>query len=174
MVERATAAWWLGLLVVGTLASVPAIAADPRTVRIGALEIAFDAERWRVDDQSADAITMRPLGPLARKLDPVQILQAPATDLDACTPLVRAQLAIRNYSPAKAEPFALGSRAAVRLLGASGCRNATARGVAICTFVAGHAYVLVAGNGSCRNGGVNLFSGIDPLEELAAGARFVP
>lgn len=174
MPTRATVTRWLSLVAAGVLAWVSAIAADSSTVSTGSLEITYDAERWRVDDQSADGFTMRPLGQLARKLDPVQVMKAPATNLDACTPLARSQLAIRRYESAKAEPNTLGGSAAVRLVGASGCRNATARGVAICTYVAGHAYVLVAGKGSCRDGGVNLFSGIDPLEELAGGTRFVP
>ena len=37
-----------------------------------------------------------------------------------------------------------------------------------------NAYLLKAFTGSCRSGAKNLFSGIDPLDELVGGIRFVP
>ncbi len=52
----------------------------------------------------------------------------------------------------------------------TGCRNATPRGEVLCVKVGKRAYVLEALQVGC--GGRNLFSGIDPLAEIAAGVTF--
>ncbi len=52
----------------------------------------------------------------------------------------------------------------------TGCRNATPRGVVACAKVAGRTYLLQAVQAGCS--GRNLFSGIDPLTELADGISF--
>jgi hypothetical protein len=46
--------------------------------------------------------------------------------------------------------------------------------VVICVEHRGAAYLLAATRPGCRSGGVNLFSGADPLLELAGGVRFLP
>ena len=47
-------------------------------------------------------------------------------------------------------------------------------GVVICLPFRDTGYVLKATQLSCRSPGYNLFSGIDPLQELLDGIRFVP
>jgi hypothetical protein len=48
------------------------------------------------------------------------------------------------------------------------------QGMVICVEHRGNAYLLSATRPGWRSGRRNLFSGIDPLPELAAGIRFLP
>ena len=47
-------------------------------------------------------------------------------------------------------------------------------GVVVCMPYRGSGYAVTASQTGCRDGARNLFSGIDPLDELVRGIRFVP
>jgi hypothetical protein len=86
--------------------------------------------------------------------------------------LARRAFDIGLYDALERLPVAtrIGGVEGVRLSASTGCRNATPPGAVACVRVAGRAYLLQALQPDC--GGRNLFTGIDPLAEIAAGIGF--
>ena len=108
-------------------------------------------------------------------------------DGETCTALAVRAFETRHYDTAElaraafdggrydkqslaASGVSIGGLTAERFAAHTGCRNATPRGVIICVKHGGHAYLLQALNPGCT--GRNLFSGVDPLTEIADGIRF--
>ena len=113
------------------------------------------------------------IGDSARELDPVMVDRDPAGIAD-CGQLARRKLGHQLYDEATQSVTEIAGRPAVRLAAHTRCRNAMPQGVVICVEHRGTAYLLSATRPGCRSGGRNLFSGIDPLLELADGVRFLP
>jgi hypothetical protein len=89
-----------------------------------------------------------------------------------CAALAETAFSIGHYDIGGIErgPMRFGGVSGERFMAHTGCRNATPRGVIACAKVAGRTYVLQAVNPGCE--GRNLFSGIDPLAEIAGGISF--
>lgn len=82
------------------------------------------------------------------------------------------QLAIAGFRRSHDLSLAYAAADRISALGSHArCRNAM-RHRHLCSVWA-NAYLLKAFTGSCRSGAKNLFSGIDPLDELVGGIRFV-
>jgi hypothetical protein len=148
--------------------------AEPLTLRLGEMELVYDAARWRADATSDASVMMQPIGALATVLDPVRVTKAPDIGRDGCEGLARTQLSASLYDRPTIVPFAVANVRAIRMEAHSRCRNAMPSGVAVCMPYRGSGYVLTVSQTGCRDGARNLFSGIDPLEELVRGIRFVP
>jgi hypothetical protein len=117
---------------------------------------------------------MQPIGDIARKLDAVLLTRAPAYDVDSCDALARRQLLGSLYDKPTASPIEIAGIAVVRMVAHTRCRNAMPEGVAVCLPYRGSGYLMVSTRPSCRSGANNLFSGIDPLQELLGDVRFAP
>lgn len=164
----------LGGVAIATVAFVLSpVAAEQGTLRLGEMELSYDTTRWRAEPASGNSATMRPIGDVARKLDPVVVDHSPAGDR-RCEHLARGKLAGGPYDEPTISTTEIAGRPATRITAHTRCRNAMPRGVVICIEHRGAAYLLSATAPSCRSGGHNLFSGIDPLKELADGIRFLP
>ncbi len=160
------------LFVIGVLNALAAYPVAADTLRVGAARIAFDATRWQVADVSKASATFVPKVTIAGRLDPVHILRH-AADSDApCERLPQDLLALHGYDAQtyNRSRVVLGGRDATRIAARTGCRNATPLGVVACVKSGGDVYVLSALQAGCH--GANLFSGIDPLEEIAQGLSF--
>ena len=153
----------------GTLA-----AAQTHSVRIGDMELVYDASRWRPEPGGSDEVAMHPIGPAGNKLDPVHVARFPGSSRQDCERLAPAQLSASLYEDPMGDVTTVAGVTSLRLEAHTRCRNAMPRGVVICTVYRGSAYVLTANRAGCRSGGRNLFSGIDPLQELVGGVRFTP
>ena len=167
-----------GLSLRGVVASAVVMAgltaaSEPGALRLGEMELVFDAARWRAEPAGENSVTLQPVGDAARKLDPVMVTSGPAGERD-CERLARRRLADRLYEEASASAAEIAGRPAVHLTAHTRCRNAMPRGVVICVEHRGTAYLLSATRPGCRSGGRNLFTGMDPLLELAGGVRFLP
>jgi hypothetical protein len=147
-----------------------ALAADT-VVRLGDASVRFDRARWQAS-VFQDSISFAPQGEAARELDPV-VLRI-VTDDAPCAALAESAFGIGHYdvSDIARIPIEIGGVSGERFMAHTGCRNATPRGVVACAKVASRTYLLQALNPGCE--GRNLFSGIDPLTELAAGISFAP
>jgi hypothetical protein len=145
-----------------------ALAADA-VVRLGDASVRFDGARWQAS-VSDDSIGFAPQGEAARELDSV-VLRVIAEDAP-CVALAETAFSIGHYDIGGIErsPMRVGGVIGERFMAHTGCRNATPRGVVACAKVAGRTYLLQAVNPGCE--GRNLFSGIDPLTELADGISF--
>lgn len=145
-----------------------ALAADV-AVRLGAAGVRFDRARWQAS-ASHDSVSFTPQGEIARELDPV-VLRVVAGE-QPCAVLAESAFGIGHYDVSDIErtPIEIGGVNAERFMAHTGCRNATPRGVIACVKVSGRTYLLQALQIGC--GGRNLFSGIDPLTELADGISF--
>jgi hypothetical protein len=86
--------------------------------------------------------------------------------------LAQRAFALGHYDASEiiSTPVAVGGVAAERFAAHTGCRNATPLGEVVCVRFKERAYLLSALQPGC--GGRNLFSGIDPLDEIAAGIAF--
>jgi hypothetical protein len=162
-----------GVAACAVLVAGLAAAAEPGALRLGEMELVYDTARWRVESAGENSVTLQPVGDAARTLDPVMVDRGPGSEKD-CERLARRRLVDRTYEEATASAAEIAGRPAVRLTAHTRCRNAMPRGVVICVEHRGTAYLLSATRPGCRSGGRNLFSGIDPLLELAGGVRFQP
>jgi len=149
-------------------------AAEPKTLRFGQMELAYDGERWRPEFAGDATISMQAAGAIARKLDTIAIARAPTEGLEGCKELGQRQFIGSLYDEPKTSPIEVAGVAGIRLSAHTRCRNATPKGVVVCLPYRGTGYVLKATQTGCRSPGYNLFSGIDPLQELLDGIRFVP
>ncbi len=157
----------LGVALACAAPASPVLAAEA-TVRLGDAVVRFDRARWRAD-VAGDSIRFEPQGEGTHRVDPVELH---VTDDAPCPVLAERAFAFGHYDARDPVPVAIaiagisGERFAAR----TGCRNATPTGVVVCMKVAGRAYLLQSLNPGCE--GRNLFSGIDPLAEIAAGVSF--
>jgi hypothetical protein len=151
----------------GTLA-----AAQTHSVRIGDMELDYDASRWRPEPGGADEVAMHPIGAAGVKLDPVHLERFPRSQREDCETLAPAQLPASLYEEPMADVTTVAGLPSLRMEAHTRCRNAMPTGVVICTAHHGSVYVLTANRPSCDSGGRNLFSGIDPLQELVGGITF--
>ena len=147
--------------------------ADPKRESLGALDIAVDTTRWRVERPAPHVLTIVPIDALAKRQRHITIMQAISPDLADCERLARVQLPASLYNEAKAWPIDVGGSKAVALHASTRCRNATPRGVAICVPHQGKAYVVVDRIEGCRAAG-NPFSSTDLFDELIRSIRFSP
>lgn len=148
--------------------------AEAGRLRLGQMELAYDAHRWRAEASALSDVTLRPIGELARELDPVRLNAVPVEGPADCEGHARDALTGEIYEGAHATAVAVAGVDAVRLSAWTRCRNAMPHAVAICVAHEGLGYLFVVRQHSCQGGGNNLFSGIDPLAELLEGVRFVP
>lgn len=151
--------------------AVSASRAEQQTVRLGAASVRFDSARWATTETSG-SIYFAPRGDAARKLDAVELHQIPDGNDDTCETHATRMFGTGHYDlgAIKRTPMRLGGSAAERFTTHTGCRNATPRGEIACLRVGGSAYLLAALQTGCQ--GNNLFSGIDPLGEIATGVTF--
>jgi hypothetical protein len=145
-----------------------AYAADA-VVRIGDANVSFDRERWRASVID-DGIRFEPQGETGSRLDDVELLvryDAPCREMA----LQAFRVGYRYDTDAmQATPITIGGIAGERFEAHTGCRNATPRGVVACIKAGGRTYLLTSLNAGCT--GRNLFSGIDPIADIAAGISF--
>jgi hypothetical protein len=149
-------------------------AAEQQSLRLGKMELAYDAARWRAEATAEGSVTMQPIGAIADRLDPVHVGRATGRDIDDCKGMARATLTGPMYEDPVVGYLDVAGVRSVRLKAPVKCRNAMPSGVAICVPYRGSSYTLSASHPGCRSGARNLFSGIDPLDELLRGVRFVP
>lgn len=151
-----------------TVFAAAAFATDVK-VRLGDAEVGFDRTRWRASI-AHDNIHFEPQGEAGRKLDGVALYIADGAT--ACADLAVAAFALGHYDLTELVPVpsSIGGVDGERFVAHTQCRNATPRGVVVCVKVRHRAYVLRAVNPGCE--GRNLFSGIDPIAEIAAGISF--
>ncbi len=149
-------------------AFAPTFAADA-VVRLGDATVRYDDARWKALPSEA-AIRFEPQGKAESRLDAVELHVADAAT--SCTQLATAAFAVGHYdlSDLSPTPWSVAGMAGERFEAHTRCRNATPRGAVACVKVAGSAYVLRSVNFGCE--GTNLFSGIDPLTEIAGGMTF--
>lgn len=145
-----------------TLAAETVLRLEDATVR-------YDETRWRASlaGRSATFVSQREL---ARGLDPVMLHVV--DDAAPCAALARRAFRSGAYDERTVaiEKTIIGGIAGVRLAAHTRCRNATPRGEVACVRIGGRAYLLESLQPGCH--GRNLFSGIDPLGEIAAGISF--
>lgn len=161
-------------VVAGLLCFATSAAAESRSLRLGAMELVYDAARWRAQVSALSDVTMHPIGEIARDLDPVRVSEVPADGIAACERLARTALTSDIYEDANAEPVQVSGTEAVRLEAWAKCRNAMPRAVALCAVHGGRGFLFVVREYSCQTSANNLFSRLDPLQELADGVRFLP
>jgi hypothetical protein len=159
---------------VGLIWSSAAGATDRKTLRLGQLELSYDVERWQAELTGDTSATILPTGTIARKLDAITISRAPTDGIEGCRALGTGQFQGSLYEEPTAGQIEVAGVAGIRLSAHTRCRNATPTGVVVCVPYRGMGYVLKATQFSCRSPGYNLFSGIDPLQELLDGIRFLP
>lgn len=147
-----------------------ALAADT-VLKLEDATVRYDETRWRAS-VAARGATFIPQRELARGLDPV-VLHV-VDDAAPCPVIARRIFHSGAYDERAiaVEKTIIGGVAGVRLVAHTRCRNATPRGEVACVRLGKRAYLLEALQPGCR--GRNLFSGIDPLAEIAAGISFAP
>lgn len=140
------------------------------TVALGVARVRYDDGRWTAT-VSASSVRFEPQGEAMRRVDPVELhaTQEPTP----CAVLAARAFALGAYDERELTPMetTIGDVAGVRISGHTRCRNATPRGEVACVRVGRRAYLLQAVQPGC--GGRNLFSGIDPLAEIASGITFM-
>ena len=151
------------------VAHVFEVHAAEATAQLGGARVRYDDTRWQLS-ASSDQLLFYPLGALERDRDPVTLRLA--SDDASCTDLALNAFASGRYDTqsVKAAPVRMGGVTGERFAAHTGCRNATPQGVIICAKAGGRAYLLQSLNAGCS--GRNLFSGIDPLDEIAGGIAF--
>ncbi len=160
------------ILAAGLLASGPSLAADQQRVRLGDMELGYDAGHWRAERTAERVQTMRPVGEASGQRRTVVITQAPGPDVDGCEAVARAQLSPPLYDAPAVHPVDIGGVNAVAVQAPTRCRNAAPAGVAICVPYNGTHYLLTARLSECRSDAGNPFSTIDPLEQIIRRIRF--
>ncbi len=140
-------------------------------IHLGDARVRYDDTRWQATERSG-RVQFTPLGENARRLDPadLRILDDSATCTDLA--LQAYELGYYDTRALAPTPTVVGGVKGERFEAHTGCRNATPRGVIICVKTKGSAYLLQSLNTGCQ--GNNLFSGIDPLSEIANGMTFKP
>lgn len=145
---------------------------DEMTVRVGGARLSFDAARWTAVQTSPDAVTFSPHGRDADTLDAVEFRMEAGAAGRSCLDISATLLGASGYGASNLQPapMTIGGLAAERYSAHTGCRNATPVGMIACVRAGEAAYLLSALQVGCR--GRNLFSGIDPLAEIAGGVTW--
>ena len=153
-----------------SLAAFSAHAAE-ETVRIDRATIHFDPARWTVTSDRESA-TFEAKGEAVKDLDPVDFRHLSDVGAKSCAEVSLREFGVGRYDETSIErsETTIGGVAAERFTAHTRCRNATPRGEVVCIRTGGAVYVLAALQAGC--GGRNLFSGIDPLVEIAGGVSF--
>lgn len=140
-------------------------------IKLGDARVRYDDTRWQATERPG-RVEFTPLSEMKQRLDAVdlRILDDRAT----CTELALQAYEVGHYATEGLAPTlrTVGGIKGERFEAHTGCRNATPRGVVICVKTGGSAYLLQSLNPGCA--GNNLFSGIDPLAEIANGMTFKP
>lgn len=138
-------------------------------ITLGAARVRYDDTRWKALPSDGN-VRFEPIGDAAHKLDPVELHVADATV--SCAELASRAFTFGHYDSDELAPTAVkvGGLAGERFEAHTRCRNATPKGVVICVKRGGVAYLLQSLNPGCH--GRNLFSGIDPLAQIAGGISF--
>lgn len=162
-----SSARWAACVVLAALGAMRA-AADQSGVHLGGAEVRFDREHWRAS-MIGDAIRFEPQGRSGSRLDEVELRMR---DDSPCRDLALRAFQFGHYDTEslQATPIKIGGVVGERFEAHTGCRNATPRGVVACVKHGGRAYLVTSLNAGCE--GRNLFSGIDPIADLAAGISF--
>jgi hypothetical protein len=150
------------------IAQPMAIAAD-RVAELGDATVRYDDTRWRTLP-SEGTVRFEPHGEAMSRIDPVELHLADGDTTCAALADFAFQFGHYELGSMTTAPITAGGIAGERFEAHTGCRNATPRGVVICVKSAGNAYLLQSLHPGCT--GNNLFSGIDPLAEIAAGISF--
>ena len=151
------------------VATLSAALAAETSVRLGDATVRFDAARWKTT-ASDSSVVFTAQGEAERELDPVTLRSL--SDDAPCATLAEHSFQFGHYDLSAILPrrVTIGGVAGERFSAHAGCRNATPRGEVMCVKVGKRTYMLEALQVGC--GGRNLFSGIDPLGEIAAGISF--
>jgi hypothetical protein len=149
-----------------------ALAAEPRTLRLGHMELVYDAERWIAERSNDNLVTMRPIGAIAEMHGPVSVSRKPSDGIDNCEGLARIELPGSLYEKPTGQAVEVAGLAALRFVAHTRCRNATPQGVVICIHNRGSTFLLTMNLVSCRGRAGSPFSRTDPLQELIGGIRF--
>jgi hypothetical protein len=119
-----------------------ALAAEPRTLRLGHMELVYDAERWITERSNDNPVTMRPIGAIAEMHGPVSVSRKPSDGIDSCEGLARIELPGSLYEKPTSQTVEVARLAALRFVAHTRCRNATPQGVVICIHKRGSAFLL--------------------------------
>lgn len=141
--------------------------AEPRTLEIGALRIAYDTARWSISG-AGDAFQLDPAGASGNERGRL-IIERHAIETGGCSISVRAVLFADHYAPPIVASVEVAGLAGLSAMAHSRCRSAQPRGIAVCVEVGGSAYVIVSRKSACRGAGPSPFSDADPLAEIVAG-----
>lgn len=146
---------------------------EPGVLHLGSLELSYDTARWRAQAAGERAFDIEPVGENARKLDDVRVTWKPNEAGSTCEAQVGHMLWSEMYEPPVAVPVEIAGIAAQRFVADTRCRNAMPKGVVVCVPHSDGIYLIGATHAGC-GGARNLFSGIDPLDEIVRGAKFTP
>jgi hypothetical protein len=149
-----------------------ALAAEPRTLRLGHMELVYDAQRWIAERSNDNLVTMRPIGAIAERHGPVSVSRKPSDGIDSCEGLARIELPEWLYRPPTRQAVEVAGLAALRFVAHTRCRNLTPQGVVICIHNRGSAFLLTLNMVNCGDRFGNRFSRTDRLQELIGGIRF--
>jgi len=164
---------WLGLPVALLLAALvaPGAGAADASVALEGVSVRYDDARWQATGGPRHVL-FTPIGKEMRRMDPVDLRVVDGNG--TCTDLALQAFAFGQYDTdgMASVPIKVGGVAGDRFAAHTGCRNATPQGVVICVKSGGYAYLLQSLNPGCS--GRNLFSDVDPLDEIARGISFSP
>jgi hypothetical protein len=149
-----------------------ALAAEPRTLRLGHMEIVYDAERWIAERSNDNLVTMRPIWALAEGRVPVSVSRKPSDGTDSCEGLARIELPEWLYQKPTSQAVEVAGLAALRFVAHTRCRNATPQGVVICIHDRGSTFLLTMNMVNCGDRFGSPSSRTDHLQELIDGIRF--
>lgn len=140
---------------------------------LGDVRVTYDDARWRTVERHG-RIEFAPQGENAHRMDGAVLRVSDGDGDNACSDLALRAFEVGHYDTngLAPTPVVVGGIPGQRFEAHTRCRNATPRGVAICVKHGAYAYLLQSLNSGCR--GNNLFSGIDPLNEIAAQITFTP
>jgi hypothetical protein len=146
-------------------------ATETKTLRLGRLELWYDAERWRETAAGENTVTMEPVGVLAGRRNPVRVTRAEASGESACEKLAQRELPDDMYGEPSSGTVEIGGVTALQLTAHTRCRNAMPTGVVVCMQAGDSAYLFTDTRPSCRSGANNIFSDVDPFAELLDGVQ---
>lgn len=161
-----------GLAVIACVAQ--GAAHEPWVLRLGSLELSYDTARWTMQGAGEHAFDFKPVGESSRNHEDVRVTWKPSERSEGCQAEVRQVLWSEMYEQPVATSVEIAGIAAERFVADTRCRNAVPKGIVICVPRRDGVYLIAATRSSCRDGGRSPFSGVDPLEELARGAKFSP
>lgn len=155
-------------MALATLHPSPAMAGKA-VVRLGDASIRYDDARWRVSTPH-DALHFEPVATTRPRLDPVTVRRV-QTD-EPCRVIAEGVFGFGLYDEHSIKHGAtrIGGIAGELYTAHTRCRNATPVGVVVCVRANARTYLVQSVQAGCT--GRNLFSGVDPLAELAGGMTF--